>query len=65
MSLEQNYMSTQRIVLILLIFWSSLKARKRVVDSDSYFKVGDGSLIDVAIDPWISTVPNFCFVGSN
>lgn len=30
--------------------WSSLMPRKKVVDSVSYFRVGDGLSIDVAFD---------------
>lgn len=43
--------------------WSSLMIGKKVVDSRSYFRVGDGLSIDVVHDPWISTLPNFILDG--
>lgn len=37
---------------------------EKVVDSGVYFRVGDGALIDVAIDPWIPSLSNYVLSGS-
>lgn len=43
--------------------WGSLMAGKKVVDSGTYFKVGNGLMINVAYDPWIPALPNFVICG--